>query len=121
MLRKQDGLGSIRRLDCYFRLLPEHVDWSTLFCCPRFYCYVFAYIAFYTCVIASCLKHSNKTIVKSNVSKQMAITHSETKTMLSKQDGPGAIGVVLIVTFRSLPEHQVCSTFVSEVLLLCVC
>ena len=31
--------------------------------------------------------------------------------MLSKQDGPGAIRVVLIATFRLLPEHPVCSTF----------
>ena len=29
--------------------------------------------------------------------------------MLSKRDGSGAIGVVLIATFWLLPEHQVCS------------
>ena len=42
--------------------------------------------------------------------------------MLSKQDGPGEIRVVLIATFRLLPEHPVCSTLLfSNVLLRCVC
>ena len=111
MLSKQDGPGSIGVvLIVTFRLLPEHQVCSTLLFVLRFYCYAFANIAFYNGCIASRLKHSNKTIVKSKVSQHIAITPVTNKAMLRKQDGPGAIWVALIATFRLLPEHPVCST-----------
>ena len=42
--------------------------------------------------------------------------------MLSKRDGPGAIGVVVLTaTFRLLLEHPVCSALLfSTVVLLCL-
>ena len=74
MLRKQDGPGAIRMvLIATFRLLPEHLVCSTLFLFPMCDSLVFAYIAFYKRFVVSCLAHSNKTIVKSNASKHIAI------------------------------------------------
>ena len=75
MLHTRDGPGPIRViLIATFRLLPEHPDCSA--CVVSFYCYVFANIAFYNGCIAKCSRHSNTTIVKSNVIKHIAITPS---------------------------------------------
>ena len=121
MLRKQDGPGAIRVvLIATFRLLPEHPVRSRLLFFLGLIAMRLLTLLFRIVFIASCLTHSNKTIVKSYVTKNIAMTHQK-KAMLSERDGPGAIAVVLIATFRLLPEHQVCSALLfSMVSLLCL-
>ena len=119
MLSKQDGPRAIRvLLIATFRLLPEHAVCLTLFSKVLLLSVcLHCFLQWFCC---SCLTHSNKTVVKSNVSKHIAIKPYK-QAMLSKRDGPGAIGVVLIATFRLLPEHLVCSILLcSTVLLLCL-
>ena len=63
------------RPDCYLQIASGASSLLSIVCFALwFYCYVFAHIAFYNGVIASCLTHSNKAVVKSNVSKHIAIT-----------------------------------------------
>ena len=89
-------------------LLPSYCSRNIMFAqhcffLSRCYCYLSANIAFvYNGLIDRFFKRSNTTIVKCNVSKHIAITPQNNKTMLRKQDGPAAIRVVRVATFRLL-------------------
>ena len=120
MLSKRDGPGAIGVvLIAAFRLLPGHQVCSTLLF-RMFYCFACRIIVFHNGFIVMCLTSTNITIVnKNNVSNTIAIIHSKSRTKLSRQDGPGAIRVVLIASVRLLPEHPVCSTLLFCFLRFC--
>ena len=113
MLRRQDGPGSIRVVLIATSEFSQSIRLVQHCFFLRCDCYVFAYMAFKNGFIASCSKHSNKTIAKSNDSKNIAMEQNK-EAMLRKPDGPGSIRVVLIDTSDCsqgirLAQHCFCS------------